>query len=214
MKNKIQKVILCGAGASGKDYIGKQLISKYGYKYSVSCTTRPPRSTEKDGVDYHFITLEDFQTKIKNGEFKEYNVFKENWHYGTLNTEFEQATLFIMTPSGVRALTEEERKQFIIIYFNTPEEVRRERLKMRKDADDVERRIEADKKDFEGFNLHHCEVTIPDATVEDIYDLIQCYSEDLCKNFDLSKSKYSLCLAGKKETDNGTSVLNKIRGWF
>jgi dephospho-CoA kinase len=59
---------------------------------------------------------------------------------------------FIMTPSGIKKLHPSDRKNSFIIFMDIPEEIRRERLKIRvMPGDSLERRIEADKKDFEDF---------------------------------------------------------------
>ncbi|MFT6242388.1 MAG: guanylate kinase [Akkermansiaceae bacterium] len=54
--------------------------------YSISCTTRPAREGEEDGKDYHFLTKEDFRTRIEAGELLEHAIVHGNF-YGTLKTE-------------------------------------------------------------------------------------------------------------------------------
>lgn len=78
--------IFCISGPSG---VGKGTIVKELMRIdpelaiSVSCTTRSPRPGEKDGVDYFFITHEEFQNKLDRGEFLEYDEHFGNY-YGTL----------------------------------------------------------------------------------------------------------------------------------
>src|ERR1035437_3624382 len=58
--NKLHsRIIICGSAASGKDHLRKKFEDK-GYKYGISYTTRPPRTGEINGVDYHFLTNEEF----------------------------------------------------------------------------------------------------------------------------------------------------------
>ena len=57
-----------------------------------------------------------------------------------------------MTPKGISSLKKEDRKNSVVIYIESNEETRRNRLLERRDADDVERRIKADEKDFNNFN--------------------------------------------------------------
>lgn len=57
--------------------------------FSVSATTRAPRKGEMDGLDYHFLTPQDFQRKVKDGEFVEYEEVYEGVSYGTLCSEVE-----------------------------------------------------------------------------------------------------------------------------
>ena len=56
-----------------------------------------------------------------------------------------------MTPSGISNIKKEDRESSFIIYLNPAEEIRRKRLSERRDADSLERRLEADRKDFENF---------------------------------------------------------------
>lgn len=56
-------------------------------KFSISCTTRAPRGTEKDGVDYFFLTPEEFKSKIAASEFVEYEEVYTDKYYGTLKSQ-------------------------------------------------------------------------------------------------------------------------------
>ena len=58
--------------------------------FSVSCTSRPPRGTEQNGVEYFFITPEEFKAKIQDDAFLEYEEVYENRFYGTLKSQVER----------------------------------------------------------------------------------------------------------------------------
>ncbi len=58
--------------------------------FSVSATTRSPRGTEKDGVDYYFIPVEDFKNKIQHKDFAEWEMVYEGKYYGTLKSELKR----------------------------------------------------------------------------------------------------------------------------
>jgi len=76
-------VILSGVSGAGKDTIKNELIKRMENVISLpSYTSRAPREGEKDGVEYHFITKQEFEKKIKNNEFYEYDLHHENY-YGT-----------------------------------------------------------------------------------------------------------------------------------
>ena len=76
-------VILSGVSGAGKDTIKKELIKRMENVISLpSFTSRGPRPGEEEGVQYHFITKEEFKEKIKKGEFYEYDLHHENY-YGT-----------------------------------------------------------------------------------------------------------------------------------
>lgn len=153
------RIIICGPGASGKDHL-KKLFEIKGFKRSVSYTTRSPRPGEIDGVDYHFVNDETFENMIARDEFREWNKFADKWYYGTARKDFDAATLFIMTPSGISALTENERKGSMIIYLDIPENVRRARLmSANRSGDDPERRLQTDRVDFDGFEDYDVRIT-------------------------------------------------------
>ena len=143
------KIILVGAGGSGKDY-ARTKLQKRNLKYSISYTTRPARENEADGVDYHFIDKDTFEYMILSDQLLEYDEFN-GWYYGSSKQAWIDYDLYILTPPGIRKLSEEQRNQAFIIYLDIPEEVRRERLSKRRDADSVERRIQADKEMFDTF---------------------------------------------------------------
>ena len=76
-------VILSGVSGAGKDTIKKELIKRMEEVESLpSFTSRNPRVGEEEGIQYHFITKEQFEEKIKNNEFYEYDLHHENY-YGT-----------------------------------------------------------------------------------------------------------------------------------
>ena len=76
-------VILSGVSGAGKDTIRKELMKRLNNTTSLpSYTSRNPREDEEEGVQYHFITKEEFEKKIKNNEFYEYNLHHNNY-YGT-----------------------------------------------------------------------------------------------------------------------------------
>jgi len=154
------RIILCGKAASGKDHMRKLLESR-GFRYGVSYTTRPPRVGEINGKDYHFLSVEDFESKACNGFFYEYVTFN-GWYYGTSKEQFfETDDIFIMTPSGIDKLHPEDRLNSFIIFFDIPIEIRRERLNLRSDADSTERRILADEADFANFITYDIKITTP-----------------------------------------------------
>ena len=76
-------LVLSGPSGAGKSSLVNKIIDEIGDCYfSISTTTRPMRPGEKEGVDYHFVTLEEFQKGIENDEFLEYALVHGNY-YGT-----------------------------------------------------------------------------------------------------------------------------------
>ena len=84
-------IILSAPSGSGKSTIIRYLLQKgFPLEFSISATTRPPRGTEQNGVEYYFYSVEEFKQKIQNGEFVEYEEVYENRFYGTLKAECER----------------------------------------------------------------------------------------------------------------------------
>ena len=88
--NKI--VIISAPSGSGKStLIGKLMeIKELKLEFSVSATTRAPRGQEVDGKDYYFLSVSDFQKKIADNQFVEYEQVYEGRYYGTLRSELDR----------------------------------------------------------------------------------------------------------------------------
>jgi guanylate kinase len=90
MKGKM--LIVSAPSGSGKSTIVQWLMQAHpelNLYFSVSCTSRAPRGTEKDGVEYFFLTPEAFKEKIQNNEFLEYEEVYTDRFYGTLKQQVE-----------------------------------------------------------------------------------------------------------------------------
>lgn len=89
MKGKI--IIITAPSGAGKTSITRYLLGKYPQlAFSVSAATRQPRGNEQDGVDYYFISEAEFQERIHNKEFMEWEMVYEGKYYGTLKSEMER----------------------------------------------------------------------------------------------------------------------------
>ena len=144
------KLILVGKAAAGKDFLKNRLVAK-NFKPGISCTTRLPRHNEKDGVDYHFMTEEQFKAKLDSGEMLEHMIFN-NWYYGLTKEEFEQADVMIMSKDGLDVLPREYRARCMVIYLDPPRIDRIERLEYRNDPNDsIVRRMNTDDEQFANF---------------------------------------------------------------
>ena len=75
-------IVISGPSGVGKGTICNKLMNEVNAWYSVSTTTREAREGEVDGVNYYFVSKEEFEEKIKNNEFLEYNIYNGNY-YGT-----------------------------------------------------------------------------------------------------------------------------------
>lgn len=85
----IKNIFITGASGSGKTTVIKHLLNKFPSTYlNISYTSRKPRKNEIHGREYYFLTEDEFEQKIKNGELLEYVKFKGNY-YGTPKNHIE-----------------------------------------------------------------------------------------------------------------------------
>ena len=83
-KQKPLLLVISAPSGAGKSSLCNRLVEKFPQMvYSISCTTRPPRGNEQDGVHYHFLSEEEFSKRIARGEFLEHALVHGN-RYGTL----------------------------------------------------------------------------------------------------------------------------------
>lgn len=85
-------IIVSAPSGSGKSTIVNWLMQEHPelhLAFSISCTSRPPRGNEQNGVEYFFLTPEEFRRRIEQGEFLEYEEVYENRFYGTLKSQVE-----------------------------------------------------------------------------------------------------------------------------
>ena len=85
-------VIFSAPSGSGKSTLVQHLMTEYPelrLKFSISCTSRAPRGTERNGVEYFFLSPDEFRQKISAGEFLEYEEVYQDKFYGTLKSQVE-----------------------------------------------------------------------------------------------------------------------------
>jgi guanylate kinase len=89
MRGKI--IIITAPSGAGKTSITRYLLKNCPeLAFSVSAATREPRGSEKNGVEYYFLSLDEFREKIKNNEFVEWEMVYEGKYYGTLKSELQR----------------------------------------------------------------------------------------------------------------------------
>ena len=138
-------ITLSGVSCSGKSTILKQL-ALIGYDPVISYTTRPMRDGEQDGVDYHYITNDEFKDLRAEGFFAEtteYNIdSNKTWMYGTAKRDLSDNKIAILNPDGLFLLIADD-----VTIWN--------RLRQRgDDSIEANRRIKADKEDFSDINSY------------------------------------------------------------
>lgn len=170
-------IVLIGESASGKSTIEKELMKK-GYKKIVSYTTRPIRTRETDGIDYYYISVEDFQNKLDNNFFAEYTIYN-GWYYGIAVNDCVNNAVVVVEPHGFRQLKNIDNLHITSFYIKVKE---RERLiRMVKRGDnllEVFRRIFSDQGVFQ-FIENEVNYTIENNNINTAVNKILNYLEDV-----------------------------------
>lgn len=121
-------LLVSGPSGSGKTTLCRRLADEKEAHYSISCTTRPPREGEVDGIDYHFLGREEFGRRIETGELLEHAEVHGN-HYGTLKEEvlgyLSKGTdvvidIDVQGAAQVRQCRDEEIRRAVIDLFVMP----------------------------------------------------------------------------------------------
>ena len=149
-----------GKAASGKDYLYKQALNS-GKSPIVSATTRPIRTGEVDGVDYYFMSADEFLRKVDNGEIFEYRAYRvknrgqdETWYYGSLGIEdySQKDYVAVLDIEGLKSYIERYGSENVVVnYVYADDEVRKRRYFARDrkaDVEEWERRFLKDEEDF------------------------------------------------------------------
>lgn len=153
-KGKI--IVVSAPSGAGKTTIVKEILKEYPeIIFSISATTRPQRMLEKDGVEYYFLSDEEFEKKIENDEFIEWEKFYD-YYYGTLksfiNENIEAGTTVLLELDVKGALTIKRLYPYAhLIYISPPsfeELVNRLRQRNTESETDFQKRIERAKMEL------------------------------------------------------------------
>lgn len=168
-------IIFAAPSGSGKSTIINSIMADGGAEelnlhFSISATSRAPRGTEKDGVEYFFLTPEEFKEKIANDEFVEYEEVYADRFYGTLKSQVDKQLaageniVFDVDVNGALRIKKLYGKRALSIFIQPPsvEELRRRLEGRGTDAPEViEQRIERAKYELSQAE-HFDEVIIND----------------------------------------------------
>ena len=165
-------IALIGEAGSGKDRILKEVLAAAPTAFNeiISCTTRPPREGEVDGVNYYFIDAEEFAYKVLNYEMIEATSFND-WFYGTSydTLRSDVPNIGVFNPDGIRALQGRNDIDLTVFRITCLDKIRLLRQLNREDNPDVDeiiRRYKADKEDF--FDLEFSYIEVENNDEEDL----------------------------------------------
>ena len=172
--------LLLGKASSGKDTILKLVLEQIekenlNVKKLLSNTTRPRRNGEKEGVEYHFTTLHEFDTLYKQEEIVEYAVYKVNnmnWIYFSTKNQLQKLynsnLIKIINPTGFKQL-KPYNNQIVSILIECPDEIRKERyIKRGALIDSWEDRLQRDNKDFLNLSTNYKIINDGNKSLDDI----------------------------------------------
>lgn len=180
--------VFSAPSGSGKTTIVRHLLEqeKLNLAFSISATSRAPRGEEKDGIDYYFISLKEFKSKIKNEEFLEWEeVYRDNF-YGTLKTEVERIwsqrkhVIFDIDVAGGLRIKKKFPNQTLAVFVKPPS-VDELKIRLKK------RKTESEKK----INMRIAKASVELATAPQFDKIIKNYdlqtalteAEELVENF-------------------------------
>lgn len=137
--SKGKLIVISGASGVGKGTVLKRMMEcRDDMSFSISATTRAPRPGEIDGVHYYFVTREQFEEMIANGEFLEYDNHAANY-YGTPRFQIQEKqakgpVLLDIEPNGARAVRQADPEAVLIFIMPPSMEELENRLRGRGDT--------------------------------------------------------------------------------
>lgn len=204
-------IYIMGKSASGKDTIYKRIKEQIDVKTYILYTTRPIRTGEQDGVDYHYVSDEQmlkFKQEGKVIESRTYQTVKGPWTYATIADEQLEQNGDILTVGTLESYNKikeyyEDKKdtKLLPVYITIDEEERRkralEREKKQKNPnyEEVERRFKADNIDFSEENLKKAGIG----------------QNETFENYDLDKCVESIVTYIQKEREKGLTLQEKYK---
>lgn len=143
--NKGRLIVFSAPSGCGKGTMLEEILKDQRFALSVSATTRAPREGEKDGVNYHFLTREDFEQRIADGKFIEHAEYCQNL-YGTLVSEvdgrLEQGLNVILEIEPQGAMKIREKRPDAVFIFVVPPSIGELRRRLKKRGTETDEVIE------------------------------------------------------------------------
>ena len=193
--NKKEVIAIIGKAGSGKDTILQEVLKRAPqvvkdeypeggcteFKEIISCTSRPKRECEVEGVNYFFLTDEKFAEKILCNEFAEVTNFN-NWFYGTLVSQLssDKRNIGVFNPEGIRSLIEDPRINLMAVYYIEVSDKQRLMRQLTREnspnVDEIIRRYKTDNEDFKYLDFEY--ITLHNEEEEDLMNCVEFIIQD------------------------------------
>lgn len=165
-------LILIGPSASGKTEVAKLLAKKYNITKIVTYTTRQPRVNEVNGVDYNFVSVEEFAKLTEENFFVETTYYNSNY-YGTAKKDIKDDKCVILDPNGLKSFLALNDERIVSIFLDSDEKIRFDRMISRKDpVESANKRLVNDRIAFAEANLQGITFVVDSGNIS---------LEDLCE---------------------------------
>jgi guanylate kinase len=190
--------VITGPSGVGKGTLIRGLMERIpGLQLSVSATTRAPRPGERDGVDYYFLTREEFERRVRAGDFVEHADYAGR-RYGTLRSELErraragEAVVLEIEVQGARQVRAAVPDAVLVFIAPPSAQALRERLLGRgtDDPDEVERRLRVAEEELRA-RAEFPHVVVNDELEDAVDELAQIVRAELAAPADAARSEQS-----------------------
>lgn len=167
-------IVLTGASASGKTVTALDLQKRHGLVKAITTTTREKRVGETDGVEYFFISKEEFEKRLGENKFVEHSLYNGNF-YGCGVDQVSDNKIVVLDPNGLHSFLKLKDKNIVSFLLIADEKTRKSRMKSRGDKEEnIQQRILNDVQDFALDRIGKVDFVIntENYTIEEVSDLI------------------------------------------
>ena len=165
-------IALIGEAGSGKDRVMQEVLAAAPDRFNeiISCTTRPMREGEQEGVNYYYLTKDKFIENILANKMLEYTVFN-GWNYGTSKDTLkkDKINIGVFNPEGIRNLLDNVDIDLTVFRVSCKDKTRLLRQLNRENDPNVQEIVRRFNTDFNDFAiLHFGYKTLTNETPEDL----------------------------------------------
>lgn len=170
-------ILLVGASASGKTATALDLQKRYGLVKAITTTTREKRIGETDGIEYFFISKEEFKKRLDEGKFVEHSIYNGNY-YGCGVDQIADNKIVVLDPNGLHSFLKLNNNHIVSFLLIASEKTRHDRMVSRGDKlENIDQRLKNDVKDFSIENIGNvdCVIHTENMTIEETSDKIYSF---------------------------------------